>query len=141
MNDLAANVRHALRGFRKKPGFAVLVILTLALGIGANSALFSVVNGVLFRDLPYRDTDRLVFLANHFPETGGPESGISQAELLDWREQTDVFESVGGLGTGEQNALWTLTVDGRTAWRRSPATYQPTGRAGSSRSRRFGMSD
>ena len=70
MNHLSSDIRQAFRWFRKSPGFAVVVILTLALGIGANSAIFSIVRGVLLSPLPYGEPDRLMFIWNHFPSTG-----------------------------------------------------------------------
>ena len=114
VNNLLSDVRHALRGLRKNPGFALVIILTLALGIGANSAIFSVVNGVLLRPLPYGDPERLVFIWNQFPAAGEDEMPVSQPEILDWQEQAEVFEGVAGLTTGEQNVLWTLTENGET---------------------------
>lgn len=114
MKNLLFDARSAVRGLARRPGFAALVILTLALGIGANSAVFSIVSGVLLRPLPYGDPDRLVLVWNRFPGSGENEMRVSMAELADWREHSELFEGVVGLSTGEQNLLWTLTADGRT---------------------------
>ena len=112
MNHLMADMRQAFRGFRRSPGFAVVIILTLALGIGANSAIFSIVRGVLLSPLPYDEPDRLMFIWNHFPSTGDAEAGISPAEMADWRDHPEIFEGVAGIATGEQNAIWTITENG-----------------------------
>ena len=67
MTDLLQDLRHAVRGFLRTPGFTALAILTLALGIGANSAIFSVVNGVILKPLGYPEPDRLVMITSQFP--------------------------------------------------------------------------
>jgi putative ABC transport system permease protein len=87
------DVRYALRTCRKAPGFSSVVILTLALGIGATTAIFSVVDGVLLRPFPYADIERIMILG----ETTRAGQGLSVAwqNYGDWREQNDVFESIG----------------------------------------------
>jgi hypothetical protein len=67
MNSFGQDVRFAVRGFAKSPGFTLAAVLSLALGIGANTSIFSVINALLLRPLPYRDTDRLVILWNRSP--------------------------------------------------------------------------
>lgn len=115
MRFLISDLRYAIRGLLRHRGFTLVAVLTSSLGIGANSAIFSVVRGVLLSALPYGDSDRLVFFWNQFPAVGENELPLSHAELVDWRAQTDVFEGMAGLTTGEQNFLWTLeTEDGRT---------------------------
>jgi putative ABC transport system permease protein len=87
------DVRFAVRMLRKDPTFTVVAVLTLALGIGANTAIFSVVNAVLLRPLPYAQPERLVFLSESTREV--PHMFISLANLADWRSMNTVFESMG----------------------------------------------
>jgi putative ABC transport system permease protein len=86
------DLRLALRMLLKSPGFGVVAVLTLALGIGANTAIFSVVNPVLRRPLPYPEASRLVYLGEWSEQI--PEMSISMANFNDWRAQNTVFESM-----------------------------------------------
>ena len=88
MND----IRFALRQLRKSPGFTFVAVLTLALGIGANTAIFSVINAVLLRPLPYPEAHRIVTLSECGPSQ--PEISISWPNYLDWKAQNNVFESI-----------------------------------------------
>jgi predicted permease len=92
MADLFRDMRYALRVLLKSPGFAVVAVLTLALGIGANTAIFSVVNAVLLRPLPYPEANRLVYLGEWSEQI--PEMSISMANFNDWRAENTVFESM-----------------------------------------------
>ena len=90
MNDL----RFAFRQLLKNPGFTAVAVLTLALGIGANTAIFSVVYGVMFRPLPYPDSNTLVALSERNPRRGIDSELVSLPNLLDWRKQNHVFETI-----------------------------------------------
>jgi predicted permease len=117
------DLRYALRMLRKSPGFAAVAILTLALGIGANTAIFSVVNAVLLRPLPYPEANRLVFLGEWSEQV--PEMSISMANFNDWRAQNKVFESM----VAYQNDNVVLTGKGepeRLRLRRITAGFFPT---------------
>src|SRR3982751_6422309 len=94
MGTLMQDLRYGVRTWWQRPACTVMAVLTLALGIGANTAIFSVVNGVLLRSLPYTDPDRLVLLW----ETNERYRNVhvSNPNLLDWREQNHSFESFSG---------------------------------------------
>ena len=93
MYALAQNFRFAFRQLYKAPGFAVVVIVTLALGIGANTAIFSLVEGILLRPLPFKDANRLVLLGDHL---GGARSmGVTAREIETYSKATAAFSSMG----------------------------------------------
>jgi MacB-like periplasmic core domain len=92
LESIGQDLRFASRTLRKNPAFTVVAVLTLALGIGANSAIFSVVNAVLLRPLPYAHPDRLVFLSESSPQV--PGMSISMADFNDWRDMNSVFDSM-----------------------------------------------
>jgi putative ABC transport system permease protein len=94
MDTLWQDVRYGARMLLKKPSFAVPAILALALGIGANSAIFSVVNGVLLRPLPYEEPERLVLIQANNPQQKIKQAPTSLPDFLDWREQASVFEQI-----------------------------------------------
>src|SRR5215212_2166702 len=94
LDPIIAYVTFALRQLRRSPVLAVAAILCFALGIGVNSAIFSIVNGVLIRPLPYRDADRIVVIEEGLPKMGTGMGSISAAELVDYRELDGrVFEA------------------------------------------------
>jgi len=97
METIIKDIRYGIRGLSKRPAFTALAVLTLALGIGANSAIFSVLNAVLLRPLPYADPDRIV----RIDETEGKGGmGVSPPNLLDFQQQNQTFESVAGYTGG-----------------------------------------
>jgi len=91
MGTLIQDLRYGVRMLWKSPGFTIVAVLTLALGIGANTAIFSVVNGVLLRPLPFRDPSRLVLIAE---KSSFPIISTSYENYLDWRDQSHSFESM-----------------------------------------------
>ena len=93
MKTLWQDVRFGVRMLLKNPGFSFIAVLALALGIGANTAIFSVVNGVLLRPLPFPEAERLVWFDGVNPARGITESSLSLPDYLDWRNQTEAFES------------------------------------------------
>ncbi|HVG29698.1 MAG TPA: ABC transporter permease [Pyrinomonadaceae bacterium] len=92
MGKLWQDIRFGVRVLVKSPGFAVVTILALALGIGANSAIFSVVNGVLLRPLPFKTADRLVFLSEWSQQV--PNMSVSYPNFQDWRAQSHSFDEL-----------------------------------------------
>src|SRR6202451_1906836 len=103
MFKLAQNLKYALRRLRNNPGFTIVAVLTLALGIGANSGMFSIINAVLLRPLPYRDPQRLVLLSEHWPQF--PRLSLSYLNFRDWRDQSHSFEAVAAV----RNNVMTMT--------------------------------
>ena len=91
------DIRFAARSLLKRPGLTAIVVLTLALGIGANAAVFSVINAVLLRPLPYRDADRVVTIWQNNTKAGIPENNVSPANFIDWSEQSNSFEAIAGI--------------------------------------------
>src|ERR1700677_1270364 len=103
MGTLTQDLGFCLRTLRKTPGFTVIVILTLALGIGANTAIFSIVDGVLLRPLPFPEPERLVKIADSAPGAGLYDFGTSEPELRDLQGRRDIFDSV--------SAIWPVSAD------------------------------
>jgi predicted permease len=103
MDTLRHDLVHAFRSLRKSPSYAAVTILTLALGIGANSAIFSVVNGVLLKPLPYPDPDRLLFITSQFPALGFDQFWVSAPEFVEFRERQRSFDDVGAYRAGAVN--------------------------------------
>jgi putative ABC transport system permease protein len=95
--DLWQDLRYGLRTLVKNPGFTAVAVIALALGIGANSAIFSVVNTVLLRPLPYKDPDRLVMVWEDDTKAGYPRDTPAAANYIDWRDQNQVFEGMAAM--------------------------------------------
>jgi len=116
LDDLARDVSHGLRALRRTPVFTVVALLTLALGIGANTAIFSIVNGVILRPLDYPRPEQLMYLTTEFPALGLTRNPLSVQEYLEFRQVNQSFAAVGAYRTmggayttGEVN----LTAGGR----------------------------
>ncbi len=103
MDNLKKDLLYALRGFARQPGFFLLTVLTLALGIGANTAIFSVVNGVLLRQLPYPHPEQLEYVTTKFPSLGFQQFWVSPPEVLELRDHNNSFSDVGGFSAGSVN--------------------------------------
>src|SRR3954470_16739745 len=118
MDGLAQDVRYAVRGFGRAPAFTAAAVLSLAIGIGANTAIFSIAEALLLRPLPYRDADRLVILWNRSPGLNITQDWFSTAQYFDVRNGHHGFEDVaiaiGGnanlTGTGEPERIGTIRV-------------------------------
>jgi putative ABC transport system permease protein len=102
MNSLLTDIRYALRGLLSRPAFSIVAILTLALGIGANTAIFSVVNGVVLQPLRYPEPARLMFISSQF-EGMFDQFWVSAPEFIEFRERNKAFESVGAYTIGAAN--------------------------------------
>ncbi len=133
MSDLLHELRYTLRTLRLHPGFSTMVIATLALGIGANVAMFSVVDAVLLSSLPYRDADRLVMVWNRHAGTGADKVQVSGPDFLDYRSQTSSFEDFayihnspdntltgGDIGPAEQIDVGYVSTNFSNSWGASP---------------------
>jgi putative ABC transport system permease protein len=94
MTGFVQDVRYALRQLRKNPVFTMVVVITLGLGIGANTAIFSVVHMVLLAPLPYRDVDRLTMIWGRNPSRGDQQFPISAGDFTDWKQKNDAFEDI-----------------------------------------------
>src|ERR671921_3018272 len=86
------DLRYALRTLRKQPVFTLIAVLTLTLGIGANTAIFSLLYQALLRPLPYPDADRLVFIWNSYPLMGLPQAAVSIPDYIDRKTQATAIE-------------------------------------------------
>jgi len=92
--DLRRDLRYALRIFIKNPGFTAVAVLTLSLGIGVTTAIFSMVGNILIRPLPYPDSDRIVTLLQSYAQKGLDRWRLSQADFALYREQSQMFDSL-----------------------------------------------
>jgi len=108
MTTLVQDLRYAFRQLGKTPGFTAVAVLTLALGIGANTAIFSLINAVLLRPLPYEKPDRLVLIWESAPFFGLRDSPVAPANYVDWRARSRSFEEMGA----EEDTGYRLTGQG-----------------------------
>src|SRR3954465_14740074 len=104
MTTLLQDIRYGFRMLLKHKGFTAVAIIALALGVGANTAIFSLVNGVLLRPLPFPDAERIIFFEGKNPGAAGvTESNVSFLDFTDWSQQTDLFASTAAYWTGTAN--------------------------------------
>jgi putative ABC transport system permease protein len=108
MTSLIQDIRYALRGLLRQPGFTLIAVLSLALGIGANTAMFSLVNAVLLKPLQYSEPDRLVALWESNPAMDSGRDDVAVANFVDWRKQNKVFDDMAALSFRSFN----ITGDG-----------------------------
>ena len=95
MHDFIQDVRYAVRVLVRSPGFTCVAVLTLALGIGANTAVFSVVNALLLQPLPFDEPDRIVMIWQENPDHGVEQEQVAWADLIEWQKTSASFESIG----------------------------------------------
>jgi len=103
MRTLLQDLRYGLRILGKSPGFTVIAVLTLTLGIGATAAIFSVVDAVLLRSLPYRQPERLVSVFEDLSALGFPRNTPAAGNYAEWKKQTQIFEDVAAMTEGDYN--------------------------------------
>ena len=103
INGLGRDLRHSARALRRSPGFTIIAVLCLALGTGANAAIFSVVNTVMLRPLPYPEPDRLVRLYETMRDQAGWQGSVSYANFLDWRAEAKSFDALAAYSSGSRN--------------------------------------
>jgi predicted permease len=101
VEELWQDLRYGARMLLKLPGFTFIALLSLALGIGANTAIFSVVNEILLRPLPYHDAERLVLVSESWPARNLPQMGVDPDTFADWQEQNHVFTDMALFGNGQ----------------------------------------
>ena len=99
MENLIQDLRYGVRSFLKRPGFLVIAVSTLALGIGATTAMFTVVNSVLLRPLQFPESERIVLLESGNPQLGVTRSNVSVPDIADWQTQSQSFEQIGAFLT------------------------------------------
>src|SRR4026209_1787944 len=104
MQTLLQDLRYGARMLRKRPGFTLIAVITLALGIGANTMIFSVVNAVLLRPLPFPESERLVRIGESHHHLESETSNFTYASFLDLGEETDSLEQIAG------SRFWTDTL-------------------------------
>ena len=96
MENLIKDLRYGVRSFLKRPGFLVIALTTLALGIGATTAMFTVVNSMLLRPLQFPEPERIVLLEGVNPRQGITDSNVSLPDIDDWKKQSQSFEQIAG---------------------------------------------
>jgi len=128
MDNLLQDIRYGLRTLVRQPGFAATAILTLALGIGATTAIFSVVNAVVLRPMPFDEPDRVVVVTNRNLKTGNVNTTVSGPDFFDWRERNRSFEHLAYYtGGGESSVTVNNATDYSSVARVSPGYFRVFG--------------
>ena len=128
MDNLLQDIRYGIRTLARQPGFAATAILTLALGIGATTAIFSVVNAVVLRPMAFDQPDRIMVVTNLNTKTGNRNTTISGPDFFDWRAQNRSFETLAYFtGGGEGSVTVNNVSDYATLWRTSPGYFRVFG--------------
>ena len=144
MDNLLQDIRYGIRTLTRQPGFAATAILTLALGIGATTAIFSVVNAVVLRPMPFDEPDRIMVVTNTNPKTGNRNTTISGPDFFDWRDAEPQLRGAGLLhrqrrgerhrqqrvGLRDHHARHRRDTSACSAPRRGPAGCSPTKKSG-----------
>ena len=128
MDNLLQDLRYGIRTLLRQPGFAATAILTLALGIGATTAIFSVVNAVVLRPMPFDSPERVMVVTNTNTRTGARNTTISGPDFFDWRAQSRSFEPLAYFtGSGETSVTVNNVSDYTTVTRVSPGYFSVFG--------------
>jgi putative ABC transport system permease protein len=127
MDSFLQDVRYGLRTLGRQPGFAATAILTLALGIGATTAIFSAVNAVVLRPLPFDAPDRIVVVTNEHTKTGVQSITVSGPDFHDWREQSRSFDALAYYAGGDTSVTVDRASDYASAIRVTPGYFRVFG--------------
>ena len=103
MHSFIQDIRFAIRVLVKGYGLTLIAVITLALGIGANTAVFSLVDALLFKPLPLPQPDRIVYIFNSNPQVGSDQIRVTSGDFLDWKAQSSSFEKMGLMRSGTAN--------------------------------------
>src|SRR5438552_7151793 len=123
MDGVFQDVRYALRSFTRQPAFALLAIAMLALGIGANAAIFSAIDAVLLRPLDYPRPDRLVVIVTHLLKSGRRSPTVSAPDFHDWHDSTSSFAAMSYYAGGETSVSVDGTADYGAVFRVTPEFF------------------
>ncbi|HKS39833.1 MAG TPA: ABC transporter permease, partial [Blastocatellia bacterium] len=127
MQTLFQDLRYGLRMLLKQPGFTLVAVIALALGIGANTAIFSVVNSVLVRPLPFANPDRLAVIWQSTPQENSFREAVAPANFLDWKDQNTSFEQIAAFREDNFNITGTDRPEQVPGSRVNPGLFQVLG--------------